>query len=97
MNESTGIPEVLLLIPAQYLPLIINEISNIMQLVFTRLSLHMCFHDCPRHYAYSELFCQLLISVQIILPLLAKGRELRVFGHPIREMVFRENGEVCAF
>ena len=44
LNESTRIPEVLLLIPAQYLPLIIDKISNIMQLVFPRLCLHMCFH-----------------------------------------------------
>ena len=97
LNESTRIPEVLLSIPAQYLPLIIDKISNIMQLVFPRLCLHMCFHYCARHDAYPELFGQLLIFVQISLPLLAKGQELMVFGHPVCEMVFRENGEVCAF
>ena len=51
------IPEVLLLIPAQYLPLIINVIGNVMELVLVR------FHYCPWHYAYPELLCQLLISV----------------------------------
>ena len=73
LNESTRIPKVLFLIPSQYLPLIIDKISNIMQLVFPRLRLHMRFHYCPRHDAYSELFCQLLIFVQMVLPLLAKG------------------------
>ena len=91
-----GIPEVLFLIPAQYLPLIINEIGDIMQLVLPRLFLHMRFNNRPRHDAYLEFLCQLLVSKEIILPLLAEGRELRVLGHPIREMIFGENGELGA-
>ena len=92
-----GIPKVLFLIPAQYLPLIINEIGNVKQLILPRLFFHMGFHNRPRYYAYFEFLCQLLVSNQIILPLLAEGRELRVLGHPIREVIFRENGEVGAF
>ena len=97
LNESTIIPEVLLLIPGQYLPLIINEVSNIMQLVLPRLSILMHFHNRPRHNAYLELFRQLLISVQVIVPLRTEGEEFGVFGHPIREMVFGQDGEVGAF
>ena len=97
LSESMGIPEVLFLIPAQYLPLIINEIGDIEQLVLPRLFVLMRFHNRPRHYAYLEFLCQLLVPNQIILPLPAEGRELRIFGHPIREMIFGENGEVGAF
>ena len=82
------IPKVLFLIPAQYLPFVVNVIGDIMQLIPMR------FHYRPRHYAYPELFGQLLISVQVLVPLLADGEELRVFGHPIGEMVFRENSEL---
>ena len=97
LNESTVIPEVLFLIPSQYFTLIINEISNVMQLILPGHFILMCFHYRARHYAYFELFCQLLISVQIIVPLLAKGKKLRVFGHPVCEMIFGENSEVGAF
>lgn len=97
MDKSTGIPEVLFLVPAQYLPLVINKISNIMQLVLPRLSILTCFHYCPGHYTYLELFCQLLILVQIIVPLPAKGEELRIFGHPVCEMILGKDGELGAF
>lgn len=97
LNESAGIPEVLFLIPAKYLPLIINEISNIVQLVLPRLLILKCFHYRPRHNAYFELFCQLLISVQKIVPLRTEGKESRVFRHPVCEMIFREDGEVGTF
>ena len=97
LNESAGIPEVLFLIPAKYLPLIINEISNIVELVLPRLLILECFHYRPRHNAYFELFCQLLISVQKIVPLRTEGKESRVFGHPVCEMIFGEDGEVGTF
>ena len=97
LSESMGIPEVLFLIAAQYLPVITNEIGNIMQLVLPRLFLHMRFHNSPWHYTKVEFLCQLLVSLQIILPLLAQDRELRIFRYPIGEMIFRENGEVGAF
>ena len=96
-SERKGVPEVLFLIPAQYLPFITNEIGNIMQLILSRLFLHMRFHNSPWHYTNFEFLCQLLVSNQIILPLLAKERELRIFRHPIREMIFGENGELSAF
>lgn len=67
-----------------------------MQLVLPRLLLLVRFHDRPRHDAYLELLCQLLISAQVILPLLAEGQESRVLGHPVREVVFGEDGEVSA-
>lgn len=57
----------------------------------------MRFHDRPRHDAYLELFRQLLVSVQVILPLLAEGHEPRVLGHPVCEVVLGEDGEVSAF
>ena len=97
MDKSRGIPEVLLLVPAQYLPLVINEISNVMQLVLPRVSIFMRFHYCPRHYTYLELFCQLSISVQITVPLRAEREELRILWHPIREMILGKDSEVDAF
>ena len=97
LNESTGLPEILFLIPAQDFSLIINEVSNIMQLMLAGLSIRMCFHYCPRCYAYPKLFCQLLISLQIIVPLPAEGEELSIFGHPVCEMIFGKNSEVGAF
>ena len=97
LSESMGIPEVLFLVPAKYLPLITNEIGNIMQLVPFRLLFHMRFHDSPWHYTKFEFLCQLLVSPQIMLPLLAKEGELRIFRHPVGEMIFGENGEVGTF
>lgn len=94
IDGSISIPEVLFLITAQYLPLVINEIGNIVQLSHF---IFMYFHYCPRHKANFELFCQLLISLQINVPLLTKGNELRVFRQPIREMVFGKYGEVGTF
>ena len=95
--EHGGIPEVLFLIPAQYLALIIDEIGNVMQLVLPRLLLHMRFHNRARHYAYLEFLCQPLVSQHVIAPSLADGQELRVLGHPVREMVFGEDDEVGTF
>ncbi len=94
---SAGVPEVLFLVPPQYLSRCINKVGNIVQLILPRFRILMRFHYRPRHYAYIELFCQLLIFVQILVPLPAEREELRVFGHPIGEMVFGENGEVGAF
>ena len=68
-----------------------------MQLVLARLLLPVRFHDRPRDDAYLELFRQLLVSVQVILPLLAEGHEPRVLGHPICEVVLGEDGEVSTF
>ena len=68
-----------------------------MQLILSRLFLHMRFHNSPWHYTNFEFLCQLLVSNQIILPLLAKEREFRIFRHPIREMIFREDRELGAF
>ena len=68
-----------------------------MQLILPRFPILVRFHYRPWHYAYFELFCQLLISVQIVVPLPAEREELRVFGHPVGEMIFGENGEVGAF
>lgn len=82
------------MIPAQNLSFIINEISDIVQLMLPSLFILKCFHYCPRYHTYFELFCQLLISVQIIVPLAAEGEELRVFGHPVREMVLGEDREL---
>lgn len=95
--KTKGIPEVLFLIPSQNLSLVINIISNVMQLILPRLCILMCFHYRPGHHAYFELFSQLLISAQIIVRVLAEGKESGVFGHPIREMIFGENSEVGAF
>ena len=93
-KESIGLPEVLFLVPAQNFPFVVNEISDIVQLMLPGLSILKCFHYRPRHHAYFELFCQLLISVQIIIPLPAEGEELGVFGHPIREVIFGEDREL---
>lgn len=68
-----------------------------MQLVLPRLPFLVRLHNRPRHDADLELLRQLPVSVQVILPLLAEGRELRVLGHPVREVVFGEDGELGAF
>ena len=91
-SERIGLPEVLFLISAQNFSFIINEISNIMQLI--ALSILICFHYRPRYQAYFELLCQLLIFVQIIVPLPAEAEELRIFGHPVREMILGEYREL---
>ena len=96
-NESEELPKILFLVPPQNLTLVVNEISNIMQLILPRLCILLCFYYCPRHNAYIKLFGQLLIFVQIIVPLPAEGDEFRVFGHPICEMIFRENCELGPF
>lgn len=68
-----------------------------MQLVLPRLSIPTRFHNRPRHNAHLELFRQPLISVQVVVPLRAEGEERGVLGHPVREMVFGQDGEVGAF
>lgn len=95
LNEA-DIPKVLFLISAQYLPFVVNKISNIEQLILLSLSIPICFHYCTRHNTYSELLCQLLISVQIFVPLRTEEKELRVFGHPVCKMVFGKDSEVGA-
>ena len=68
-----------------------------MQLVLARLCIPVRFHNRPRHDAHVELLRQPLISAQVVVPLRAEGEEGRVLGHPVREMVFGQDGEVGAF
>ena len=96
-NESEELPKILFLIPPQDLTLVVNEVSNIMQLFLSRLCILLCFYYRPRHNADIKLFGQLLVFVQIIIPLPAEGGELRVFGYPICEMIFWENCELGPF
>ena len=93
-NESEELPKILFLVSPQNLTLVVNKVSNIMQLLLSRLCILLCFYYCPRHNADIKLFGQLLIFVQIIVPLPTERDELRVFGHPIGEMIFRENCEL---
>ena len=93
-NESEELPKILFLVPPQDLTLVVNEVSNVMQLILPRLYILLCFYYRPRHNADIKLFGQLLIFVQIIVPLPAERDELRVFGHPICEMIFRKNCEL---
>lgn len=92
LSERRGLPKVLFLISAQNLSSSINEISNIVQLI--GLSILIRFHYRPRYDAYFELFRQLLISMQVIVPLPAEGEELGIFGHPVREMILGEDREL---
>ena len=96
-NESQELPKILFLVSPQNLTLVVNEVSNIMQLILLRLCILLCFYYRPRHNANLKLFGQLLISVQIIVPLPAEGDELRLFGHPICEMILWENCKLGAF
>ena len=97
LKERREIPEVLLLIPSQYLPFVIDEVSNIVQLILPGLSILVSFHYRPGDYAYLKLFGQLLVPAQIIAPLLAEGGEPRIFGHPVCQMVFGQDGEMSVF
>ena len=93
-NESEELPKILFLVSPQDLTLVVNEVSNIMQLILPRLCILLCFYYRPRHNADIKLAGQLLIFVQIIVPLPAETYELRVFGHPISEMIFWKNSEL---
>ena len=93
-NESEELPKILFLVSPQDLTLAVNEVSNVMQLLLPRLCILLCFYYRPRHNADTKLFGQLFVFVQIIVPLPAKRDELRVFGHPISEMIFRKNSEL---
>ena len=93
-NESEELPKILFLVSPQNLTLVVNEVSHIVQLILSRLCILLCFYYRPRHNADIKLFSQLLVFVQIVVPLPAERDELRVFGHPIGEMIFRENSEL---
>ena len=96
-NESEELPKILFLVPPQNFTHVVNEVRNIMQLILSRLCILLCFYYRPRHNADIKLFGQRLIFVQIIVPLAADRDELRVFGHPIGEMIFWEYCELGPF
>ena len=67
-NKSEELPKILFLVSPQDLTLVVNEVSNIMQLILPRLCILLGFNYRPRHNADIKLFGQLLIFVQIIVP-----------------------------
>lgn len=91
-----GEPDILLLIPSQYISFVVNEIRYIMQLFLPRFFILISLHDCARYNTDLQLLGQLYIPVQIVLPSRADLSELRVFGHPICEMVFWKDGKMGA-
>ena len=91
-----SVPDILLLIPSQYLSVRANEIGYIMQLLLPPFFMLIRLHDCARYNAYLQLLGQLFILVQVFFPLRADFSEFRVFGRPICEVVFWKNGELGA-
>ena len=91
-----SVPDILLLIPSQYLSVIANEIRYIMQLLLPAFFMLICLHDCARYNTYLQLLGQLFVHVQVFLPLRADFSEFRVFGRPICEVVFWKDGELGA-
>ena len=95
-DVGVSVPDILLLIPSQYLSVIANEIRYIMQLLLVPFFMLICLHDCARYNTYLQLLGQLFIHVQVFLPLRADFPEFRVFGRPICEVVFWKDGELGA-
>ena len=91
-----SVPDILLLIPSQYLPIRSNEIRYIMQLLLSPFFVLIRLHDCARYNAYLQLLGQLFILVQVFFPLRADFSELGVFGRPICEVIFWKDGELGA-
>ena len=91
-----SVPDILLLIPSQYLSVRSNEIRYIMQLLLLPFFVLIRLHDCARYNAYLQLLGQLFILVQVFFPLRADFSEFRVFGRPICEVIFRKDGELGA-
>ena len=90
------IPEVLLLIPPQYLPIIPNKVRYINQPILLRLRILLSLHNSPGYDTYIMLLGQGPILVEIRLPLIADVAEARVVGYPVCEMVFGEDSELGA-
>ncbi len=91
-----SVPDILLLIPSQYLSVIADEIRYIMQLLLPPFFMLIRLHDCARDNTYLQLLGQLFIHVQIPLPLRADFSESGVFGRPICKVIFWKDGELGA-
>ena len=89
-------PDILLLIPSQYISVIVNEIRYIMQLFLPGLFILISLHDRARYNTELQRLGQRSISVQIVLPSRADLSEPRIFGRPICEVVFWKNGKLGA-
>ena len=91
-----GVPEVFLLVTPQDIAFIVDEIRHVDQLVLLLPRALMPFDDRPGHDADVVFFCQRLVAAQVGLPLRAEADKVRVGGHPVRQVVFGEHGEVGA-
>jgi len=85
-------PQILLDIFANHVPIRSNEVAHIQQLVFLILrSVGMAFHNCTRHNADPQFLGKGLIPLQIDLPFIAGFAESLILGDPVGEMVFWED------
>ena len=91
-----NVPDILLLIPSQYLSVRANKIRYIMQLLIRPFFMLIRLHNCARYNAYLQLLGQLFILVQVFFPLRADFSEFRVFGRPICKVIFWKDGELGA-
>ena len=88
--RTFGVPEVLLLVLTQYLPPIVDEISDIVEIVT------MLLDDGAGYDADVEFLGESAVGVEVRLGLSAEVDEIWIVGEPVGEVVFRENGEVNA-
>jgi hypothetical protein len=82
------IPQVLLNIFANDFALMVDKVRYVEQLIFLRLLLRMRFHNGARLDANPALLRQLLVLVQIRLPLVAQADECWILRHPACEVIF---------
>lgn len=76
--------------------MVVDEVCNVQELLILFLCIYMPLHDRSRHYAYAALLSEILILLQVKLPLVTQWQKLLVFRKPIGEVVFGEYNEFCA-
>jgi hypothetical protein len=86
-----NIPQILLNVLPHDLPLLPDEIRHIQQPILFLLLAAMALNNRTRHNADPAFFSQLLVLLEIRLPLIAQAGERRVFRKPVGKMVFWQN------
>ena len=91
-----NVPQILLDVLPHYLPLLPNEIRNIQQPILLLLLAPVPFDNRTRHNTDPAFFGQLLVLLEIRLPLIAQPGECRILGEPVGEMVFWQDDKLSA-
>jgi hypothetical protein len=86
-----NVPQILLNVLPHYLPLLPDEIRNIQQPILLLLLTTVPFNNRTRYNTDPAFFRQLLVLLEIRLPLIAQPGERRILREPVGEMVFWQN------